>query len=138
MRGKVVIVYLGDLANHARVHRQIGFLASEYDVTVASFGPPPDDVGGEWVRLSEGAARSRSGSAGRAFLRVAGRYETAYWRDPQTRAWREELKVLMPADAIVVNQLYALPLAFALGDGVPVVFDAHEHWTSESASWSWR
>jgi glycosyltransferase involved in cell wall biosynthesis len=138
MSGKVVVVYLGDLANHARVHRQITFLASEYEVAVASFAPPPPGVGGDWVRLSEAPPRGKAGSAMRAALRAAGRYETAYWRDPQTRAWRDELEPLMPADAIVVNQLYALPLAFAAGRGAAVVFDAHEHWTSESASWDWR
>jgi hypothetical protein len=38
-------------------------------------------------------------------------------------------------DAIVVNELYSVPLGLGLEAG-PVVFDAHEHWTSESASWS--
>lgn len=131
-----MVIYLGDLANHARVHRQISFLGSEFDVTAASYAPPPEGVGGEWVRLSAGSRRSRVGSAVRAALRLAGRYRAAYWRDPQARRWREQLKSVMPADVIVVNQLYALPLAFEVGGGAPVVFDAHEHWTSESASWT--
>lgn len=135
---KAVIVYLGDLANHARVHRQISFLGSEFDVTAASYAPPPEGVGGEWVRLSAGSRRSKVGSATRAALRLAGRYRMAYWRDPQARRWRRQLEAVMPADVIVVNQLYALPLAFEVGGGAPVVFDAHEHWTSESASWDWR
>lgn len=133
-----MIVYLGDLANHARVHRQIGVLRSEYEVTVASYAPPPEGVGGNWIRLSAGSRRSRTGSAVRAGLRLAGRYRMAYWRDSQAQHWREQLRAVMPADVIVVNQLYALPLAFEVGGGAPVVFDAHEHWTSESASWDWR
>jgi hypothetical protein len=44
------------------------------------------------------------------------------------------LRQALPVDAVVVNHLFALPLAFELG--APVVFDAHEHWTSESASWT--
>jgi Glycosyltransferase Family 4 len=139
MRPKVVIVYLGHLANLARVHRQISFLSSEFEVVVASFGPPPENLGARWVPLTEGrGTRAKSQSLARAALRLAGRYESAYWYDERTRAWREELRAELPADAIVVNELYALPLAFGVADGVPVVFDAHEHWTSESASWNWR
>ena len=65
-----------------------------------------------------------------------GRYEAAYWLDQDVRGWRTELEGVLPVDAIVVNELYSLPLARALGDDVPMVFDAHEHWTSESASWT--
>jgi glycosyltransferase involved in cell wall biosynthesis len=43
---------------------------------------------------------------------------------------------VLPVDAIVVNDLFALPLAFMLAPDTPVVYDAHEHWTSESASWT--
>ena len=41
-----------------------------------------------------------------------------------------------PVQAIIVNDLWALPLAFSVSGGAPVIFDSHEHWTSESATWT--
>src|SRR5690349_2241725 len=99
-RPKAVIIYLGEVANLARIHRQIAFLAPEFDVTLASYGPPPQGVGGDWVRLTARSRRSRAGSAMRASLRLVGAYHTAYWRDPQARHWRDQLRTVLPADVI--------------------------------------
>jgi hypothetical protein len=73
-------------------------------------------------------------SAGRLALRALGRYERSYWLDRRVRCWRDAIERARPFDAIVANDLSVLPLVLA--SGVPVVFDAHEHWTSESASWT--
>ena len=122
---------------NGRALRQLEFLATEYQVVAAAFGsaPPMEDI--TFLQLpSNPLARfaRRVESAMRAGLRVAGRYRTAYWRDARVRRWRDALGEALPVDAIVVNDLFALPLAHSFG--VPVVFDAWEHWTSESESWS--
>src|SRR6185503_4977074 len=82
--------------------------------------------------------RRRAESAARVGLRLAGSYRSAYWLDARARRWRAELAGALPVAAIVVNDIIGLPLAQAVGGDVPIVFDAHEHWTSESASWSRR
>ena len=140
MRQRVLIVYLGDLTNVARVWRQAEFLSEHYDVVLASLGPASMPPGVEHLELPVDPRTSplgaRAQSAARVALRLAGRYSTAYWLDGRMRRWRDELSRALPVDAIVVNHLFAVPLAKAVGGRVPVVFDAHEHWTSESASWS--
>ena len=139
-RHRVLILYLGDLTNVARVWRQAEFLSEHYEVVLASLGPASTPPGVERLELTDEPRRlrllSKAQSAARVALRVAGRYSAAYWLEGRMRRWRDELRRVLPVDAIVVNHLSALPLANAVGGKVPVVFDAHEHWTSESASWS--
>jgi hypothetical protein len=69
-------------------------------------------------------------------LRCAGRYNAAYWFDERPRRWRKQLRGILPVDLILVNDLPSLPFALGLGSDAPIVLDAHEHWTSESASWT--
>lgn len=135
-----MVVYLTNLTDHGRVLRQIEIIASRYDVIVAATGGRQAIPGIEFVELagaSPGGVRRRAEPAGRLALRMLGRYGAAYWFDSKVRSWKRTLDGLGPIDAMVVNDLAALPLARALA-GSAVVFDAHEHWTSESASWSRR
>jgi glycosyltransferase involved in cell wall biosynthesis len=140
--GRVLVVYLTDLTDHGRVLRQIEILASRYEVVVAATGGRESVPGVEFVELrraSPTGLRGKLEATGRVALRLAGRYNAAYWLDTRARAWRRALARTLPVDAIVLNDLAALPLARAVGGSdMPVVFDAHEHWTSESASWTTR
>jgi glycosyltransferase involved in cell wall biosynthesis len=120
----------------ARVARQVDFLADEHQVVVAALGSSPDLPAFEFAALSPRAARRPGQSVARAARRWAGRYESAYWLDPDATRWRAEIEALLPVDAIVVNQLFILPIANAVASGAAVIFDSQEHWTSESASWT--
>lgn len=132
---RILVISLSDLAMDARVLRQVDFL-SDYDVVVAAFGaaPPLNDV--DFIELSSAPPRQGVEPAARAALRIAGRYKRAYWLDARVRLWRTQLMKVLPVQAIIVNDLFALPLARAVGGSVPLIFDAHEHWTSESATWT--
>jgi hypothetical protein len=135
--GRVLVVYLGELTNVARVARHVEFLKEDHEVVVAAWPPDPGFSGVEFVELSTDPGTAIS-AVGRAGLRLAGRYHQAYWRDPRMAAWRDRLVEVLPVDVIVVNHLVAVPLALAVAGDTPVVFDAHEHWTSESVSWTRR
>jgi hypothetical protein len=140
LRERVLILYLGDVTNVARVKRQAAFLSADFDVILASPKSQPVLSGVEPLTLPSlepGRFRERGESAVRVALRLAGRYEAAYWRQCNVRAWRQTLEQALPVDLIIVNELFGLPLAASLGEDIPVIFDAHEHWTSESASWTW-
>ena len=52
------------------------------------------------------------------------------------QGWLDTLRQVGGPVAVIVNDLWALPLGFATAEGAPVIFDSHEHWTSESASWT--
>lgn len=133
------MVSLSDTRDDARVRRQVRFLASEYRVIVAAVGTPLRLDGCEFVELPQvllGSFGRVTWGMRRLGLRLAGMYERAYWRDPRMRRWLELLRRAAPVQVIVVNDLWALPLARAVDKDVPIVFDAHEHWTSESASWT--
>jgi glycosyltransferase involved in cell wall biosynthesis len=118
------------------VLRQARFLAEEHEVTVAAFGISPEIAESEFVELSPRAPRTLARSLAGAARRLAGRYHAAYWRDSDVRRWSTEIRRALPVDAIVVNDLFTVPLARALAPDVPVIFDSHEHWSSESASWT--
>ena len=138
-RQRVLVISLGDLAMDSRAQRQLDFLSGEYEVVSAAFGPGVPVDGVEFVELPSrppGSLRPRAESAARAGLRLMGRYEPAYWLDGRVRLWRDRLESVLPVDAILVHNLFALPLAGAVGGDTPIVYDAQEHWTSESASWT--
>lgn len=137
------MVYLAaDLTDVGRVLRQIEFLSEEYDLAVAGTGnSPPLPSGVEFLALSQRSAKflsTRIASGLRVVFRRLGLYGTAYWCDVDTLRWRTEVRRGLPATAVIVNDLTGLPLACAIAGDAPVAFDAHEHYTSESASWTAR
>jgi len=135
--GRILVVYLGELTNVGRVARHVEFLRADYEVLLAAWPPDLRIPGARFVELAP-AGGLRLAAAARVALRQAGRYDAAYWLDARMRRWRQQLTAVLPVDAIVVNQLAAVPLARAVGGETPVIFDAHEHWTSESISWTRR
>src|SRR5215207_5233053 len=137
-RRRVLVICLSsDLPSDARVLRQVEFLTAEYEVVLAGFAPAPKlPPAATFLELpASGSASRRRETLGRIVFRLVHAYGRAYWFDSRVRRWRDELAESLPVHAIVVNELYSVPLGLALEAG-PVVFDAHEHWTSESASWS--
>ena len=138
-KDRVLVLHLNRLSGARRVQRQIEFLATRFDVVLAAFDCPTRLPIAQFVELrprQPATTRRHLESALRVALRLAGRYEQAYWSDSRSRRWLECLQEISELQTVVVNDLAALPLAFAAARGVPVVFDAHEHWSSESASWS--
>jgi glycosyltransferase involved in cell wall biosynthesis len=136
-RQRVLVISLSDLTMDARIRRQVQFLSSSYEVVVAAVGRSLPGV--EFHELSATAREPGAGAlerAARLALRRAGRYERAYWQDARTRRWFRELRDIATIDAIIVNDLWAVPLALSISGSAPVIFDSHEHWTSESASWT--
>jgi hypothetical protein len=138
-RERVLAITLGELAMDSRAQRQLDFLAGDFDVVSAAFGASVPVNGVDFVQLPSrppGSLRPRAEAAARAALRSMGRYESAYWLDARVRLWQERLESVLPVHAIVVDNLFALPLARAVAGDTPLVYDAQEHWTSESASWT--
>jgi glycosyltransferase involved in cell wall biosynthesis len=137
----VLVISLSDVRMDARILRQVEFLTDDYHVVLAAPGHAPQSRASDFIELvaePTGKVGRVSRSSARFGLRMVGSYGQAYWLDPRIAQWREALRRALPVSAIVVNDLWALPLARSLDPTVPIVFDSHEHWTSESASWSAR
>ena len=124
---RVLVISFSDLGRDARVERQIEFLSTRHEVVAAGLGPPRrEDV--EFVDLRPPAltgARRQLGRAVLALRLLARRSESAYWGVPLHRGAREALEGVR-ADLVLANDVEALPIAAHVGDGAPVVFDAHE------------
>lgn len=134
----LVLSITGSVASDPRLSRCVDFLRPDHEIVLASPDASEGGSGTEHVTLSaerEFPLRRRAEAATRAALRNAGEYARAYWLDRRMRRWRDELRRALPVDAILIGDPLALPLVSAVGP-VPVIFDAQEHWTSESASWS--
>ena len=136
----VLVISLSDLASDPRVDRQIDFLRAEHLVIAAGFGPPAyDDV--EFVELALVEPSASVRLVQRAIRLVTGLlrlHRLTSWSDGDQRRWRQALDGL-GADAVVVNDAEALPLAFSVAGGAPVVFDAHEYAPSQfEAVWLWK
>jgi hypothetical protein len=140
MRPRILVISLSELALDGRVRRQLQFLSSDFEVVVAAVSSPLTMPGVQFAALEPSIGPSyprRFESLARVGLRLARRYERAYWLDSRIRHWARTLKSVGEVDAILVNDPWALPVALAVAGKTPVIFDSHEHWTSESASWTW-
>ena len=136
----MLVISLSDLGSDPRVDRQIDFLRAEHRVIAAALAPPAyDDV--DFVEL-ERATLPRPARRGRRLAalstRLVGLHERGYWTDPDHRGWQRILTGL-GAELVVANDISALPLAFSVGRGAPVLFDAHEYSPAEfETSRLWR
>jgi hypothetical protein len=130
---RLLVISFSDLARDQRVARQVDWLTDAgYDVTVAALNGRLDG-GYRLARLSPAPAAAHAGYIRTQALRLGRRWEAAYWSVPAFRTWRSEIPQ-ESWDGIVVNDLFGLPLAFAVGGGAPVVFDAHEYAPEEFAT----
>lgn len=130
----ILVVSFSDLGSDPRVDRQIGMLRERHEVVAAGLGRPRrDDVG--FVDLAS-PPRSAAGRALGLARLLAHRYRDVYWRHPHNRRVLVQLSEVA-CDAVVANDLSALPLALALPGGPPVVFDAHEYAPREQEERRW-
>jgi len=131
---RVLVISFTDLAADPRVDRQIAMLRQRHDVLAAGLGPPRRD-GIDFVAL-EDPPRTRVGRLPGLARLLARRYRDVYWCHPVNRRALELLAGL-ECDAVVANDLPALPLALALPGAPPVVFDAHEYAPREQEELRW-
>jgi glycosyl transferase family 1 len=142
---RVLVISFSDLARDPRVDRQLSFLAAEHEVVAAGLAPPAGETV-EFIDLSVrrdrglGEAlrkgRSAGGIAESLGWRALGLHQRAYRRHPLNRLAAERLRGVM-ADAVIANDLSALPLAIGVAGDAPVIFDAHELSTEEHAQIRW-
>lgn len=129
---RVLVISFSDLASDPRVDRQITALLARHEVTAAGLGPPLHaDV--DFIDLTTPPLGLVQGGLGVARL-LGRRFETAYWDHPKYREAFRRLRDVS-ADAVLANDLPALPLALNLG--APVVFDAHEFAPDELSDRLW-
>jgi glycosyl transferase family 4 len=128
----VLVISFSDLASDPRVDRQIRALRARHDVVAAGLGAPAyDDVAFVDINTSPRTLAGRFRGVARRLTRD---YEAVYWEHPANQAVLTRLH-RVTADAVIVNDARALPIAAALGP--PVVFDAHEYAPDELGDKLW-
>lgn len=123
---KALVLVLSNLQHDARVTRQVNFLAKEFEVTLAAFGP-----GKSACHHFVPIVQHRLGllrKAGIAIWSLLGRYYRSWKTFHPYRALENELAGTN-WDLIVANDADTLPMAFVIGEAkhTKVVFDAHEY-----------
>jgi glycosyltransferase involved in cell wall biosynthesis len=134
---RILCISFSPLHRDSRVRRQLAVLREFGDVTTVGYGPAPEGVA-HHVEVPDGAASLPQTPGG--VLRLALRaHESVELRSPGERAALPGLAGSGPYDLVVANDARALPLAFAVADGAPVLADLHE-WAPEenSTSLPWR
>lgn len=135
---RVLILSFSDLARDPRVSKQIRLLSQTHNVVAAGYGNPIEGENISFVplRAKPRSVLQRLVAAG--FL-AARAFECAYWTHPTIMSALDALADCR-VDAIVANDIEALPLACRIGAGrARIVFDAHEYAPREfEDSWMWR
>lgn len=125
-RPSLLILSFSDIASDARVLRQVRAFVDAYDVTTCGLGEAP--LPG--VRhLSIPDERSALGLKVRPYVDAAlvrtHLYRAAYWSDPLIRAAGRVLRG-QTFDAVVANDIEAVPLALSIANPETVHIDLHE------------
>ncbi len=120
----VLLLSFSEIASDPRLLRQIRWLTpAGCRITAMGYGPVPGGVA-EFV-AARPPSKSRWSVFRTAVLSGATLHQTLYW----TRE-RKRLRALLENrrfDAVVANELAALPLAAAVAGSAPILWDAHEY-----------
>ena len=129
----LLIVSFSELANDARLLKQIALFKDKYRVTTCGYGPTVPSVA-QHVEIPEEAVywhRDR-----KALL--ARRYKKAYWSSPAVRFAFDALRD-QEFDAIIANDVDTAGLAVALDPKSGFHADLHEYSPREAEhKWWWR
>lgn len=135
---RLLVIALSDLARDPRVDRQLRALADGYGLIAAGLGPP-DVHGVDYIDLNVHTSRAAAlaNQTAGATRMLARRYERAYWGNHLLGEARRRLSDVRP-DAVIANDVPALPLALAIAGQAPVLLDAHEYaplWFEDRRLW---
>ncbi|KIP51858.1 glycosyltransferase [Leucobacter komagatae] len=123
-RPSLLIVSFSDIANDARVKKQIALFADQFRVTTCGRGSAiREDV--EHIQLSAGSSRARE-------ILQAGLLRVGFWRgafalEPEVRVARKLLKG-RHFDVAISNDLESVPVAAERVGYDRTVADLHEYW----------
>src|SRR5690348_2490566 len=109
---RLLVISFTDLTSDPRVDRQISLLSTQHEIVAAGVGPPRNAVN-EFVELPK-AKRTLFGNTLGVLRLVMRRYDSIYWTHPAHVVAFNRLRHLQ-VDAVVANDLDALPLALRLG-----------------------
>jgi len=136
MNKKLMIISFSTISRDPRVLRQIEVLSESYDLEVVGFGPDPDDDRISFLDVGLLESASPLWKIGGAVRLLARQFDAFYWKTPWVASARNLISGRRP-DAVIANDISALPIAFDLG--VPVLYDAHEYSPREyEESLKWR
>lgn len=129
-RKRICIISYSPIKSDGRVLRQIEYLLPHYDLIVVGFGDPPNLPGVEWRLFAD--RDTLLSKLIRNGLQVAGRVIPATYdllEIARARYWKTRRAVDLPVDAVLADDLSALPVAahVAARRGAKLVFDAHEY-----------
>lgn len=123
---KILLISFSDISHDPRVMRQIKILSNSYDVSVAGYGNKPEAVI-SFFRMEKSSVGKfcKVLSAAKLLLFC---YNSYYYR----KYLKVNDKLIQKLqghhfDAVIANDVSALPLAFKLARQAPVILDAHEY-----------
>lgn len=134
---RILSISFSPITRDSRVRRQLSVLRDFGELTTVGYGPAPADVN-KHFEVPEGAASLPQTPRGVARLAFH-RYRATQLRSPGEVAALRLHTSARPYDLVVANDARALPLAFSLAQGAPILADLHE-WAPEenSSSLPWR
>lgn len=126
-RASLLILSFSPLHSDARLLKQINGFAEQYDVTTCGFGPSPHP-GVTHIQVDSSDISMSASDARRNDLMVALRRYASAYRGTRYVSVARELLQGRRFDAVLADDLDAVPLAVELFGGQRVHADLHEHW----------
>lgn len=118
---RLLIISFSNITQDARVLKQVGEFASDWEVTTCSYGPKPDGAAHHFQVPDEAVYWAYDRKS--LILR---RYESAYWANAAVAA-AKDLLAGGEWDVVLADDLDTVPLALSLGPTRGVHADLHEY-----------
>lgn len=140
------IICFSHLNRDPRVHRQVQWLADDFNIVTVGFSPPaipsikhvpivPPATPHAWHNPQKWIKKARN-----ALLLASNRFETYYWSRQVHRDTFAAINHLHETpDLVIANDIETLPIALAAAKNNRVIVDLHEYAPREAEDqWQWR
>jgi hypothetical protein len=128
---KILIISFSPIARDPRVLRQILILKDLYYIYLIGYGNGLEvDVFRDYTFAKRDNSLYQKIVKG--FFLFCRQFEKAFWTNNNIKTAYKILKEEKEQyDLIIANEIDSLPLAFRIGNGAPVLFDAHEYYPGQ-------
>ena len=126
---KILIISFSQIDRDPRVLRQIKILKESYQLFVIGFGDKPEGDNVNYYTFKKNNPILER--VKKLICLMFRKYEQAYWENINIKKAVNKIKEKNNYDLIVSNDIDTLPLALAVANNKPVLFDAHEFFPSQ-------
>lgn len=135
MSKRLLIISFSPIHRDPRVLRQVNLFADDFDVTTCGYGTAAE-AATDHIQIPDDMTTWRASKRQMLALYASRQYQRLYSGSARVEYCQAQIAARAPFDAVIANDVLALPLATSLG--VPVHADLHEYAMGQGTGLAWQ